>query len=274
MRGMSDVGSSQDVARPPEPSELSGGVHGSFNPDARIEKGSQEGIGAERGDVDARGDALSDFNPDARIGASSGDAVTFEAETPDSSEPKAHAPEQASGDLRGPDGYYTSLEFRERYAPSREANWDSSPGNSLCRPDATTEGGRAVKEELGRAGIEGIEYRDYIPDFAPVAKETVTIDNMTSKIETNKAQAYKALADRWSAEGHPDKEGNPKTDWTSRNVDEWKKENDLTFHECSDMKTCQFVPWDIHSYYRHSGGRSECAAKERLEGMGVGEQQL
>lgn len=55
MRGMSDVGSSQDVARPPEPSELSGGVHGSFNPDARIEKGSQEDIGAERGDVDARG---------------------------------------------------------------------------------------------------------------------------------------------------------------------------------------------------------------------------
>ena len=273
MRGMSDVGSNQDVARPPESPELSSGVHGSFNPDARIEKGAQEGIGAERGDVDARGDALSDFNPDARIGASSGDAVTFEAEPPDSSEPKAHAPEQASGDLRGPDGYYTSLEFRERYAPSREANWDSSPGNSLCRPDATTEGGRAVKEELGRVGVEGIEYRDYIPDFGPVAKETVTIDNMTSDIGTNKSQAYRAVADRWNSEGRPDKGGNPKSDWTSRDVDEWKKENDLTFHECSDMKTCQFVPQSIHSYYRHSGGRSECAAKEKLEGAGTGEQQ-
>ena len=31
MRGMSDVGSNQDVARPPEPSELSGSVHGSFS---------------------------------------------------------------------------------------------------------------------------------------------------------------------------------------------------------------------------------------------------
>lgn len=274
MRGMSDVGSSQDVARPPEPSELSGGVHGSFNPDARIEKGSQEGIGAERGDVDARGDALSDFNPDARIGASSGDAVTFEAETPDSSEPKAHAPEQASGDLRGPDGYYTSLEFREKVALSTHGEWDSSPGNSLCRPDATTEGGRAVKEELARAGLEGIVYKGCVPDFGPVAKETVTIDTMTPDIETNRAQVYQALADRWCAEGRPDKEGNPKTDWISRDVAEWKKENNLAFHECSDMHTCQFVPQTIHSYYKHYGGRSECAAKERLEGMGVGEQQL
>ena len=40
------------------------------------------------------------------------------------------------------------------------------------------------------------------------------------------------------------------------------------------MHTCQFVPQTIHSYYKHYGGRSECAAKERLEGMGVGEQQL
>ena len=51
MRGMSDVGSNQDVARPPEPSELSGSIHGSFDPDARIGKAAQEGIGAERGDV-------------------------------------------------------------------------------------------------------------------------------------------------------------------------------------------------------------------------------
>ena len=273
MRGMSDVGSNQDVARPPESPELSSGVHGSFNPDARIEKGAQEGIGAERGDVDARGDALSDFNPDARIGAPSGDAVTFEAEPPDSREPKARAPEQASGDLRGPDGYYTSPERRKSLALSTHGEWDSSPGNSLCRPDATTEGGRAVKEELGRVGVEGIEYRDYIPDFGPVAKETVTIDNMTSDIGTNKSQAYRAVADRWNSEGRPDKGGNPKSDWTSRDVDEWKKENDLTFHECSDMKTCQFVPQSIHSYYRHSGGRSECAAKEKLEGAGTGEQQ-
>ena len=273
MRGMSDVGSNRDVVQPPESPELSGGVHGSFDPDARIGKAVPDGAGVERGDVGKADDALSDFNPDARIGASSGDAVTFEAETPDSSEPKAHAPEQASGDLRGPDGYYTSLEFREKVALSTHGGWDSSPGNSLCRPDATTEGGRAVKEELSRVGVEGIEYRDYIPDFAPVAKETVTIDNMTPSIDTNKSQAYRAVADRWNSEGRPDKGGNPKTDWTSRDVKEWKQENDLAFHECSDMKTCQFVPWAIHVHFKHYGGRAECAAKEKLEGAGTGEQQ-
>ena len=138
----------------------------------------------------------------------------------------------------------------------------------------TTEGGRAVKEELARAGLEGIVYKSYVPDFGPVAKETVTIDTMTPDIETNRTSAYQALADRWNAEGRPDKEGNPKTDWISRDVAEWKKENKLAFHECSDMHTCQFVPQTIHSYYKHYGGRSECAAKERLEAVDAEEQQL
>lgn len=273
MRGMSDVGSSQDVARPPEPSELSGGIHYSFDPDARIGKAVPDGAGVERGDVGKADDALSDFNPDARIGTPSRDAAASEAEIPASGEPNVQVPEHASGDLRGPDGYYTSLEFREKMALSTHGGWDSSPGNSLCRPDATTEGGRAVKEELSRVGVEGIEYRDYIPDFAPVAKETVTIDNMTPSIDTNKSQAYRAVADRWNSEGRPDKGGNPKTDWTSRDVKEWKQENDLAFHECSDMKTCQFVPWAIHVHFKHYGGRAECAAKEKLEGAGTGEQQ-
>ena len=274
MRGMSDVGSNQDVARPPEPSELSGSIHGSFDPDARIGKAAPDGVGVERGDVEKAGDALSEFNPDARIGTPSGDAAASEAEIPASGEPNVHVSEHASGDLRGPDGYYTSLEFRKRFGPSTEANWDSSPGNSLCRPDVTTEKGRAVKQELARAGLEGIVYKGCVPDFGPVAKETVTIDKMTPDIDTNKSQAYRAVADRWSAEGRPDEEGNPKTDWISRDVADWKKENNLAFHECSDMHTCQFVPQTIHSHYSHSGGRSECAAKERLEGMGVGEQQL
>lgn len=273
MRGMSDVGSNRDVVQPPESPELSGGVHGSFNPDARIGKAAPDGVGVERGDVEKAGDALSEFNPDARIGTPSGDAAASEAEIPASGEPNVHVSEHASGDLRGPDGYYTSLEFRKRFGPSTEANWDSSPGNSLCRPDVTTEKGRAVKQELARAGLEGIVYKGCVPDFGPVAKETVTIDAMTPNIETNWKQACRVLADRWNMEGRPDKEGNPKTDWISRDVADWKKENNLAFHECSDMHTCQFVPQTIHSHYSHSGGRSECAAKERLEGMGVGEQQ-
>lgn len=274
MRGMSDVGSNQDVARPPEPSELSGSIHGSFDPDARIGKAAPDGVGVERGDVEKAGDALSEFNPDARIGTSSGDAAASEAETSDSGEPNVQVPEHAFGDLRGPDGYYASLEFRKRCGPSTEANWDSSPGNSLCRPDVTTEGGRAVKEELARAGLEGIVYKGYVPDFGPVAKETVAIDTMTPNIETNWKQACRVLADRWNVEGRPDKEGNPKTDWISRDVADWKKENNLAFHECSDMHTCQFVPQTIHSHYSHSGGRSECAAKERLEAVDAEEQQL
>ena len=274
MRGMSDVGSNQDVARPPEPSELSGSIHGSFDPDARIGKAAPDGAGVERGDVEKAGDALSEFNPDARISTPSGDAAAFEAEIPASGEPNVQVPEHASGDLRGPDGYYTSLDDRKGLALATRGEWASSPGNSLCRPDVTTEGGRAVKEELARARLEGIVYKGCVPDFGPVAKETVTIDTMTPDIETNRTSAYQALADRWNAEGRPDKEGNPKTDWISRDVAEWKKENNLAFHECSDMHTCQFVPQTIHSYYKHYGGRSECAAKERLEGMGVGEQQL
>ena len=133
MRGMSDVGSNQDVARPPEPSELSGSIHGSFDPDARIGKAAPDGVGVERGDVEKAGDALSEFNPDARISTSSGDAAAFEAEIPASGEPNVQVPEHASGDLRGPDGYYTSLDDRKGLALATRGEWASSPGNSLCR---------------------------------------------------------------------------------------------------------------------------------------------
>lgn len=140
MRGMSDVGSNQDVARPPEPSELSGSIHGSFDPDARIGKAAPDGVGVERGDVEKAGDALSEFNPDVRIGTPSGDAAASEAEIPASGEPNVHVSEHASGDLRGPDGYYTSLDDRKGLALATRGEWASSPGNSLCRPDVTTEG--------------------------------------------------------------------------------------------------------------------------------------
>ena len=210
MRGMSDVGSNQDVARPPEPSELSGSIHGSFDPDARIGKAAPDGVGVERGDVEKAGDALSEFNPDARIGTPSGDAAASEAEIPASGEPNVHVSEHASGDLRGPDGYYTSLDDRKGLALATRGEWVSSPGNSLCRPDVTTEGGRAVKEELARAGLEGIVYKGCVPDFGPVAKETVTIDTMTPDIETNRAQVYQALADRWCAGGAPTRRETPR----------------------------------------------------------------
>ncbi len=55
------------------------------------------------------------------------------------------------------------------------------------------------------------------------------------------------------------------TKWTAQDIKKWAKSMNLTPHECSDMKTRQFVPGEIHSYFKHYGGVAECKAREEHE---------
>ena len=100
---------------------------------------------------------------------------------------------------------------------------------------------------------EKVEYKDGYPNFTPYSKGDVKINNMTSDKDTNWAYAKKAYAEKWNKEC---KDG--KSNWTDNDVAKYKKDNDLVFHECEDMKTCQLVPKHIHRAAQHYGGRHEC----------------
>lgn len=152
---------------------------------------------------------------------------------------------------------YSSRETRISQAQLSDGIWSGEPGNSELTPNDPD-----VIDTMSRFGESKVKYDNGVVDFSPFSRETVSI-NITPDIETNRSNAYKAVADKWNEQA---KDG--RTDWTRRDVADWKQSENLEFHECSDMKTCQFVPADIHQACKHTGGRYEAKCKEMLEDGG------
>lgn len=155
-------------------------------------------------------------------------------------------------------GLYTSLENRVNEAGKSDGTWSGDVGNSNFTPSDLTDEGIAAKNKLSEFGLDGIEFKNGVPDFSKLALETVEI-NMTGDRMTNYPQAYKAVASKWNNENKDER-----SDWTAREVKEWKQANDLSPHECSDMKTIQFVPASVHSFVKHYGGVAECKARDNI----------
>lgn len=115
-------------------------------------------------------------------------------------------------------------------------------GECLCILDDTE-----VNKYLDNAGVNGIEYKNCIPDFTPVSKGNVEIPEMSEDrlgINGNFKQADMILAEQRGC------------DW--REVADWRIENKYTWHECNDRKTCQKIPSCINAKFGHLGGVAEC----------------
>ena len=162
--------------------------------------------------------------------------------------------------------FNTTYKERLDHTPTIEnsnGHWEGERGESkyiIENPE--------VKKTLEKYGVDGIEYKDGIPDFEPVSEATVEIDNMTENRHStrdpetgevtkgNFEQADEKCAEKFNEEA---KDG--KTDWTAADVKKYREDNNLTWHECSDGKTCMLIPRDVHETCRHTGGCSECAHK-------------
>ena len=77
----------------------------------------------------------------------------------------------------------------------------------------------------------------------------------------NFRQCDEKCAEQWNKEGR-----DGRTDWTARDVKEWRQANGYSWHERNDMKTCDLVPTQVNAYFGHLGGVSEC--KKRDAGNG------
>ena len=167
-----------------------------------------------------------------------------------------------SSDIEEVSDYPSSYEERQKYTPAEgeRGHWEGDRGESKFKPTNPE-----IQDTLSKYEMDGIEYQDGIPDFSNCAEATVEIDTMTNNRncgpESNFAQADQKCADQWNLEK---KDG--RTDWTARDVANWRRENGYTWHECNDMKTCQLVPTEINDYFGHLGGVGEynkiTAAKE------------
>lgn len=164
--------------------------------------------------------------------------------------------------------YYTSYKERLDHVPAgTHARFEGTPGESKCVPNMESEKGRIAAEKLARYGCNGVDYRDAIPNFSPCAEAVVKIDKMGSERYVsggNFDQACEKLAEQWNAS-----KCDGRSDWKPSDVEKWRQENNLTIHECSDIKTCMFVDRDIHDVFRHSGGVSECIHRDEKKSRGT-----
>ena len=132
--------------------------------------------------------------------------------------------------------------------------------------------------DYGRASVE---YKDNYPDFTPFSTHDTPWGKLDTKVEIghmtdqrsnpalengerrprgrkhdpefelgNFAQADNELCKRVRA-----MEGGESV--SPKEIENYREENGLTWHECADGKTMQLIPRDIHSACPHSGGVSE-----------------
>ncbi len=137
-------------------------------------------------------------------------------------------------------------------------SWTDSRGDSMWIPDDDAvptrynPNGLTWRQILDKYNIEGIEYKDGDPDFSPISKGEVQIDDFTDDRSSNFAQADEALA--------------KKRGCSPEEVKKWRQENGYTWHECRDCKTMQKVPSEVHNNMDHSGGVSEYKKNQNSEG--------
>lgn len=161
----------------------------------------------------------------------------------------------------GVDGYsnylkhsapYTTLEARMKHVPaenSPKGKWSGVRGESdfiLNEPITLSDGTVVTK----------VTYKNAIPDFSPYQKAQVKIIGMSDRYGANGnfAKADETLAKIWTRTKH-----NGKT-WTARDIANFRKSNNLTWHEMNNMDYMQLVPTDVNGRFGHAGGCCEYRA--------------
>ena len=126
--------------------------------------------------------------------------------------------------------------------------WTGNRGESWYIPT-----NKSIIDILHVFELDGILYREGIPDFSVCAKVTVSIENMNEIRRENFRKCDIKCAEIWSREKY---EG--KSRWTPSDVKQWRKENGYTWHERNDTVICDLVPTKINRFFGHLGGVSEC----------------
>ena len=113
--------------------------------------------------------------------------------------------------------------------------------------------GQPIKLEDGTV-VKKVSYQNAVPDFSPYARAEVNIRQMTDDRfgkGGNFDQADQALAEYWTEIMYDGRA------WASRDIEEYRGSNGLTWHEMSNMKVMQLVPSELSETFTHSDGVAE-----------------
>ncbi len=144
---------------------------------------------------------------------------------------------------------YTKYDVRLKHTPldGSGGKWSGERGDSdfiLDKPIELPDGTKITK----------VTYKNAVPDFSPYQKAQVKISKMTDYRYENFKQADEVLSEYWSRIKY-----NGKT-WTARDVEIYRTNNNLTWHEMNNMETMQLIPLDVNQRFIHYGGVAEYKA--------------
>ena len=168
--------------------------------------------------------------------------------------------------------FATTKEERISRTPSEKnenVRFEGERGNSKCVPkDPNSKTAKILKEN----GVDGVEYKNGVPDFSPTSRGEVQIDHMnggTGRMgakarQSNFAQADTVMANELNADPATAKQIGitPKNGsiYTKADVSRYRQSNGLTWHELNDGKHMQLVPTEINAEFTHVGGVGEINA--------------
>lgn len=198
------------------------------------------------------------FNPDKLIGSESKEA---KAEIKNVGRNESFDPDKLIKPSVESCDYPSTYKERLDRTPTTEnshGEWSGDRGESMFVPTDDR-----LRELLQSKGVEGIPYKDGIPDFSLIAEAKVIIQGMSQhrlsligengeRIVGNYEKADIECAKAWNLEQRDGKD-----DWTHQDVKNWREANGYTWHEDNDMKTCYLVPTEVNKVCSHLGGVSE-----------------
>lgn len=151
----------------------------------------------------------------------------------------------------------TKIAGRGQRIPKSHGTWSGEPGNSIWKPDLnyvpkknqySNPDNLTWGQILKKYGIDGIPFKNGVPDFKALSRGEVTIDDIRKFLKggTNREElheeAFKRLAKQRKC--------------SVEEVRKFKEKNNLVWHEDVDCKTLMLVPREIHDNIPHIGGVS------------------
>ena len=134
--------------------------------------------------------------------------------------------------------YPSTYDERINQTPVNNGSWTGDRGESKFISELDE-----VNDVLKQYDIDGIEYKDGIPDFSPVSEGEISHPDMSIDRNKNFKVADELLA--------------KKLDVPRKEITKLRKQGKLTWHELNDMETMQLVPSVVNSKFGHLGGVAE-----------------
>ncbi len=164
---------------------------------------------------------------------------------------------------------YSTREARIKQTPKNDefGHWSGKRGESTYIYDKSKTIKIGNENYEIKAGTK-VTYQNGIPDFSPYAKAEVKIEMTKDRYSIKKdgivgnfEKADQALAEKWTKIKFKGKS------WTAREIEQYRSDNKLTWHEMNNMESVQLVPNEVNGGFGHLGGVGECKAMIGQEGV-------